>query len=144
MHIKGVYQNVWRYIYVKVYKNMSIGILHMNGDKIWRYMYNVGIGIYNIYYTCWYVLICIDIVLLVYILYIVIYIIYERAPGHQEELLLLAWLGGSLALVLVLVVIQPIPGRIHIQVIFLRILQDRISSTLGKDSLWPSKLSRYI
>ena len=32
-----------------------------------------------------------------------------RAPGHQEELLLLARLGGSLALVLVLVVIQSVP-----------------------------------
>merc|ERR1712083_171463 len=33
-----------------------------------------------------------------------------RAPGHQEELLLLARLGGSLALVLVLVVIQSVPA----------------------------------
>ena len=35
-----------------------------------------------------------------------------RAPGHQEELLLLARLGRSLALVLVLVVIQPVPDHI--------------------------------
>ena len=35
-----------------------------------------------------------------------------RVPGHQEELLLLARLGRSLALVLVLVVIQPVPDHI--------------------------------
>ena len=35
-----------------------------------------------------------------------------RLPGHQEELLLLARLGRSLALVLVLVVIQPVPDHI--------------------------------
>ena len=34
---------------------------------------------------------------------------HEMSPGHQEELLLLARLGGSLALVLVLVVIQSVP-----------------------------------
>ena len=32
------------------------------------------------------------------------------APGHQEELLLLAGLCGALALVLVLIVIQPVPA----------------------------------
>ena len=35
-----------------------------------------------------------------------------RVPGHQEELLLLARLGRSLALVLILVVIQPVPDHI--------------------------------
>jgi len=33
-----------------------------------------------------------------------------RAPGHQEELLLLARLGGALTLVLVLVVVEAIPA----------------------------------
>ena len=38
--------------------------------------------------------------------------ILAYVPGHQEELLLLAGLGGSLALVLILVVVQPVPDHI--------------------------------
>ena len=37
-----------------------------------------------------------------------------RAPGHQEELLLLARLGGALTLVLVLVVVEAIPGQVGV------------------------------
>ena len=39
---------------------------------------------------------------------------YIGLPGHQEELLLLAGLGGALALVLVLVVVEAIPGQVRV------------------------------
>ena len=53
--------------------------------------------------------------------------ILAYVPGHQEELLLLAGLGGSLALVLILVVVQPIPETISEVKVVLWILQKRIT-----------------
>ena len=43
-----------------------------------------------------------------------------RAPGHQEELLLLARLGGALTLVLVLVVVEAIPGQVGVSCLVAR------------------------
>ena len=59
-----------------------------------------------------------------------------RAPGHQEELLLLAGLGGSLALVLILVVVQPVPDHISGESCFCENPLWQWSQTKGRSPVW--------